>query len=50
MYRRTRAGEIAEFTGISTPYKVPASPSLVVDTSTTPLEQCIEQVLTLLTP
>jgi len=32
-YKRARAGEIARFTGISSPYEVPASPDLVIDTT-----------------
>lgn len=50
MYRRARAGEISEFTGISSPYEPPESPALVVDTSRTSLERCVEQVLTLISP
>lgn len=48
MYRRARAGEIKEFTGISAPYEAPESPALIIDTSTAPLDQCVEQVLSLL--
>ena len=33
LYKRARAGEITEFTGISAPYEEPAEPELVVDTS-----------------
>lgn len=50
MYRRARAGEIAEFTGISAPYEAPEAPALAIDTSTTPLAQCVAQVLELLAP
>ncbi len=32
-YKRARAGEIARFTGISSPYQVPANPDLTVDTT-----------------
>ena len=45
LYRKARAGEIREFTGISAPYEPPEAPSLVVDTAATPLEGCIEQIL-----
>lgn len=48
LYRRARAGEVKEFTGISSPYEPPLNPELRVDTSNLPLEQCVEQVLTLL--
>jgi bifunctional enzyme CysN/CysC len=32
LYKKARAGEIAEFTGISSPYEPPETPALVVDT------------------
>ena len=32
-YKRARAGEIARFTGISSPYEVPENPDLTVDTT-----------------
>lgn len=32
-YRRARAGEIAKFTGISSPYEIPENPDLTVDTT-----------------
>ncbi len=32
LYRKARAGEIPEFTGISAPYEPPETPELVVDT------------------
>jgi adenylylsulfate kinase len=45
LYRRARLGEIAEFTGISSPYEVPENPELIVATDQTPLEACVEQVV-----
>lgn len=33
LYRRARAGEIPQFTGISDPYEPPLNPELVIDTS-----------------
>jgi bifunctional enzyme CysN/CysC len=45
LYRKARAGEIRDFTGISAPYEPPETPSLVVDTVVTPLEACVEQIL-----
>lgn len=45
MYRRARAGEIAEFTGVSAPYEAPLSPELIVDTANRTLNECVEQVL-----
>jgi adenylylsulfate kinase len=45
LYRRARAGEIPEFTGISAPYEAPAQPELVLRTAEHPVEQSVEQVL-----
>lgn len=44
-YRRARAGEVKEFTGISSPYEVPQSPELTVKTGELPLKECVAQVL-----
>ncbi|MHB9117906.1 MAG: adenylyl-sulfate kinase [Burkholderiales bacterium] len=45
MYRRARAGEIRDFTGISSPYEEPENPELIVDTESMPLDQCVDQVI-----
>ena len=45
LYQRARAGEVKEFTGISSPYETPLNPELIVDTATQPLEACVAQVL-----
>jgi adenylylsulfate kinase len=44
LYRRARAGEIKQFTGISSPYEEPEAPELAADT-TQSLDKCVEQVL-----
>ena len=48
LYKRARQGEIAEFTGISSPYEEPENPELTLDTSANTLEQCVDQVLSVL--
>lgn len=48
MYRRARAGQIMEFTGISAPYEPPEAPALVVDTGRHNLAECVEQILQML--
>jgi adenylylsulfate kinase len=48
LYRRARAGEIKDFTGISSPYEPPENPSLVVDTGSEPVEACVDKVMALL--
>lgn len=45
LYRRARAGEVKEFTGISSPYEPPVKPELVVNTADQPLAACVDQVL-----
>ena len=45
MYKKARAGQIAEFTGISSPYEAPESPELAVNTGADELEACVQQVL-----
>jgi adenylylsulfate kinase len=48
LYKRARRGEIREFTGISSPYEEPLSPELTIDTGVTPLEVCVDQVISYL--
>jgi len=45
LYKKARAGEIAEFTGVSAPYEPPANPDLVIDTSTGSIDECVAQFL-----
>ena len=48
LYKKARAGEIPEFTGISAPYEEPDSPELTVNTAALTLEQCGERVVKIL--
>ena len=41
LYRKARAGQIQEFTGVSAPYEPPEAPELVVDTASQRLEACL---------
>jgi len=45
LYRRARAGEIGDFTGVSAPYEEPATPELTVDTAGQPVDACVQEVL-----
>ena len=45
LYAKARAGEIKEFTGISSPYEAPEAPELRVDTGSQTLEESVAQVL-----
>jgi adenylylsulfate kinase len=49
LYRRARAGEIANFTGIDAPYEAPDAPEIEVRTDLHPLSECVEQVMAWLT-
>ena len=45
LYKRARAGEVEEFTGISAPYEEPEIPEIVVDTSRISLDECVRSIL-----
>ncbi len=45
LYKKARAGQISEFTGISSPYEAPENPELTVNTSTTDLTTSVQQVM-----
>ena len=49
LYKKARAGEIKEFTGISAPYEAPLTPELTIDTNGEPVEKSVEQLVTFLT-
>jgi adenylylsulfate kinase len=40
LYRRARAGELADFTGVTAPYEPPESPELVLDAAGRSPERC----------
>ena len=48
LYRKARAGEIPEFTGVSSPYEEPLNAELVVDTAVLSLEESVAAVLKML--
>ncbi len=41
LYKKARAGEIADFTGISSPYEVPLHPDVVIKTAGTSLDDSV---------
>jgi adenylylsulfate kinase len=45
LYKKARAGEIPEFTGISAPYEAPERPELVLDTGVQSLQESVEQLV-----
>jgi len=48
LYKKARAGSIADFTGISSPYEEPLSPEVAVETDKQDLDESVEQVLNVL--
>lgn len=45
LYKKARAGEIKEFTGISAPYEEPLNPEIVVNTGELDLKQSVDKVV-----
>lgn len=45
LYKKARAGEIKEFTGVSAPYEAPAEPDCTVYTAEKSVEECVEELL-----
>jgi len=50
LYKRARAGEIPDFTGISAPYEAPENPEVTVKTVQSSLPECTASVLEYLVP
>ena len=48
IYKKARAGEIPEFTGISAPYEEPVNPEIILDTSTLSVEESVRVILSYL--
>jgi adenylylsulfate kinase len=45
LYKKARAGEIPEFTGISAPYEEPTNAELVLDTDALSVDESVAQIL-----
>jgi adenylylsulfate kinase len=45
LYRKARAGEIPEFTGISAPYEPPERPELVLDTNRESARESVDRLV-----
>jgi adenylylsulfate kinase len=41
LYKKARAGQISDFTGISSPYEAPEQPEVVIDTSQQTIEESV---------
>ncbi len=44
LYKRARAGQIPQFTGISSPYEPPESPDVRLDTTVSTVDECAHQM------
>ena len=45
LYKKARAGEILDFTGISSPYEKPESPDIAIDTSKLTVDEIVEKLM-----
>lgn len=45
LYQRARSGEIAEFTGVSSPYEAPSTPELTIDTDALSIDEAVANLL-----
>jgi bifunctional enzyme CysN/CysC len=45
LYKKARAGEIADFTGVSAPYEAPEKPEIVIDTSRKSVQKSVDQLI-----
>lgn len=45
LYKRARAGEIKNYTGIDSPYEAPDTPELIIDTEKESLEESVAKVM-----
>lgn len=49
LYRKARAGELSNFTGVSAPYERPEAPGIVLHTGKSGISECASQLLELVT-
>ncbi|KLU89323.1 adenylyl-sulfate kinase, partial [Magnaporthiopsis poae ATCC 64411] len=45
LYKKARAGEIKDFTGISAPYEAPLNPEITIRTHEKSVEECVAQIV-----
>jgi adenylylsulfate kinase len=50
LYKRARAGEIPNFTGISSPFEAPEEPEIRVHTHLHSIDECAQQILNYILP
>jgi adenylylsulfate kinase len=50
LYKKARAGEIQNFTGITSPYERPVNPDVTIQTQLLPVSEAIDKLLTSVVP
>tara|TARA_B100001741_G_scaffold55960_1_gene43656 strand:+ start:1715 stop:2650 length:936 start_codon:yes stop_codon:yes gene_type:complete len=45
LYKKAREGKISDFTGIDSPYEVPNSPDLIIDTQNNSIDECEKSLM-----
>ena len=50
LYKKARAGEIKNFTGIDAPYEEPDDPDIEIQTENRQVSECVDELMTLLMP
>ena len=45
LYKKARAGEIKNYTGISSPYEAPLNPDIDINTGALPLRECVNIII-----
>lgn len=50
LYKKARAGEIQNFTGISAPYESPVNPDIIISTENETIEESVNKIISFLKP
>ncbi len=50
LYKKARAGEIKNFTGIDAPYEAPQKPDIEIKTQDKSVTECVDELMTILLP
>lgn len=48
LYKKARQGFIKDFTGVTSPFEAPISPALVIDTTNRSVEECVNDILSMI--
>ena len=44
LYKKAQSGLIKDFTGLSSPYEIPKSPELIIDTESNSMQECVDMI------